>query len=95
MHYKDDRVDRDALEPAARRIDELMNMFASNSTDPLLVALWSSEIQSAIDKVPNPKAADALQEARSEIAAILGVIEAEEKTSRAGTDSSSLSRPFA
>jgi hypothetical protein len=94
MHFKDDRVDRDALEPAARRTDELMNMFASNSTDPVLVTLWSSEIQSAIDKVPNPKAADALQEARSEIAAILGVIEAEGKTSPTGVGSSSPLRPF-
>ena len=77
VHFKDDRVDRDKLEPAARRVDDLMNMFASNSTDPVLVTLWSSEIQGAIDKVPNPKAADALREARLEIAAILGVIEAE------------------
>jgi hypothetical protein len=94
MHFKDDRVDRDTLEPAARRVDELMNMFASSSSDPARVALWSSEIQSAIDKVPNPKAADALLEARAEIAAILGVIEAEEKASRAGIDSSNRLRPF-
>jgi len=57
MHFKDDRVDRDTLEPAARRIDELMNMFASNSTDPVVVALWSAEIQSTLDKVSNPKVA--------------------------------------
>jgi hypothetical protein len=94
MHFKDDRVDRDTLEPAARRVDELMNMFASSSSDPARVVLWSGEIQSAIDKVPNPKAADALLEARAEIAAILGVIEAEEKASRAGTDSSNRLRPF-
>jgi hypothetical protein len=89
MHFKDDRVDRDALEPAARRVDELMNMFAGNSNDPERVALWSSEIQSAIDKVPNPKAAAALSEARTEMAAILGVIAAEVKTSHAGIDTSS------
>jgi hypothetical protein len=83
MHFKDDRVDRDTLEPAARRVDELMNMFASNSNDPERVALWSSEIQTAIDKVPNPKSAEALLEARAEIAAIRGVIEAEDKGSRA------------
>ena len=94
MHFKDDRVDRDALEPAARRVDELMNMFAGNSTDPALVALWSSEIQATIDKVPNPKVADALLAARSEIAAILGVIEAEEKISRAGVNSPRPLRPF-
>jgi hypothetical protein len=93
MHFKDDRIDRDALEPAARRVDDLMNMFASSSTDPELVALWSSEIQGAMDKVPNPKAAEALLQARSEIAAILGVIEAEKIAPRAGIDSHSL-RPF-
>jgi len=93
MHFKDDRVDRDALEPAARRVDELMNMFAGNSTDPALVALWSSEIQGSIDKVPNPKAADALLEARSEIAAILGLIEAEKNAPHAGIGSNPL-RPF-
>jgi len=86
MHFKDDRVDRDTLEPAARRIDELMNMFASNSTDPVVVALWSAEIQSTLDKVPNPKVAHALQEARSEIEAILGVVQADEKISRAGVN---------
>jgi hypothetical protein len=94
MHFKDDRVDRDTLEPAARRVDELMNMFAGNSNDPERVVLWSSEIQAAIDKVPNPKAAAALLEARAEIEAILGVIEAEVKTSPAGIDSSSPLRPF-
>jgi hypothetical protein len=94
MHFKDDRVDRDTLEPAARRVDELVNMFASNSSDTARVVLWSSEIQSAIDKVPNPKAADALLEARAEIAAILGVIEAEEKARRASTDPSNPLRPF-
>jgi hypothetical protein len=83
MHYKDDRVDRDTLEPAARRVDELMNLFAGNSSDPLLVTQWSAEIQSTIDKVPNPKSADALREASAELAAILGVIEAGEDVSRA------------
>jgi len=82
MHFKDDRVDRDTLEPAARRVDELMNLFASNSTDPALVALWSAEIQSTIDKVPNPKVADALHEASADLAAILGVIEAGEQVDR-------------
>jgi glutathione S-transferase len=95
MHFKDDRTDRDTLEPAARRIDELMNMFASSVTDPAQVALWFAEIQGALDKVPNPKAADALQEARHEIAAILAVIDTDEKTSRADPDSSSSLRLFA
>ena len=83
MHFRDDRVDRDALEPAARRVDELMDMFASNSSDPVLVALWASEIRSAIDKVPNSKSAKALLEASAELATILGIIEAAEKVSRA------------
>jgi hypothetical protein len=94
MHFKDDRVDRDALEPAARRVDELMNMFASTSNDPARVAVLSSEIQTAIDKVPNPKVAAALSEARAEIAAILSAIEAEVKASHAGIDSTSPLRPF-
>jgi hypothetical protein len=79
MHYHGDRVDRDTLEPAARRIDGLMEMFSGQSSDPALVALWSSEIRSAIDKVPNPKSAAALLEASAELAAILGVIAAAEK----------------
>jgi hypothetical protein len=83
MHFKNDRVDRDTLEPAARRVDGLMDMFAGRSSDPALVALWFREIRSAIDRVPNPKSADALLEASAELAAILGVIEAAEKVSPA------------
>ena len=83
MHFQGDRLDRDALEPAARRVDGLMEMFAGKSSNPALVALWSSEIRSAIERVPNPKSADALLEASAELAAILGVIEAAEKVSRA------------
>ena len=94
MHFKDDRVDRDALEPAARRVDELMNMFASTSNDPARVAVLSSEIQTSIDKVPNPKVAAALSEARAEIAAILSAIEAEVTAHHAGVDSPSPLRPF-
>jgi hypothetical protein len=85
MHFKDDRVDRDTLEPAARRVDDLLNMFASNSSDPLLVDLWSREIRGAIDKVSNPKSVEALLEASAELAAILGMIEAAEKVSRGAT----------
>jgi len=47
------------------------------------VALWSDEIRSAIDRVPNPKSAEALLEASAELTAILGVIEAAEKVSHA------------
>ena len=83
MHFQGDRLDRDALEPAARRVDGLMEMFAGQSSNPALVALWSSEIRSAIERVPNPKSADALLEASAELAAILGVIEAAEKVAPA------------
>ena len=86
MHFRDDRVDRDTLEPAARRVDELMNMFATNLNDPALIALWSAEIQTAIAKVPNPKSADALHDASTELAAILDVIEADEQRSQLETD---------
>jgi hypothetical protein len=86
MHYKDDRVDRDTLEPAARRVDDLMNMFAGGSGDPARVILWSSEIRATLDEVPNPKAADDLLEARAEISAVLLVIEAEEKVSQGRED---------
>jgi hypothetical protein len=83
MHFQGDRVDRDTLEPAARRVDGLMEMFAGQSSDPALVALWSREIRGAIERVPNPKSADALLEASAELAAILGVIEAAEKVAPA------------
>jgi hypothetical protein len=83
MHFKGDRVDRDTLEPAARRVDGLMEMFAGKSNDPALVALSFREIRSAIDRVPNPKSADALVEASVELAGILGVIEAAEKVAPA------------
>ena len=82
MHYKDDRVDRDTLEPAARKVDELMNMFAGNSTDPALVIRMSAEIQSTLDKVSNPKSTEALREAGAELTAILGVIEAGDDQAR-------------
>ena len=81
MHFKDDRVDRDTLEPAARRLDDLMNMFASNSRDPLLIDLWSREIQSAIGKVSNPKSSEALLEVSTELTAILGIVETAGKVS--------------
>jgi len=86
MHFKDDRVDRDTLEPAARRIDELMNMFASNSTDPVVVALWSAEIQSTLDKVPNPKVAHACRRRVPRSRRSLAWSQADEKISRAGVN---------
>jgi hypothetical protein len=78
MHYKNDRVDRDTLEPAARRVDDLMAMFAGGSSDISLAVLWSSEIRALIGRVPNPKSADALLAASTELADILGLISAEQ-----------------
>jgi hypothetical protein len=74
MHFKDDRLDRDKLEPAARRVDDLMNMFVSNARDPTQGLLWLTEIQSGVEQVTNPKAAEALQEARVEITALLDLM---------------------
>ena len=74
MHFKDDRVDRDRLEPAARRVDDLINMFAGTQRDVVQGSLWVIEIQSGIDEVTNPKAADALNEARLEAAALLAAM---------------------
>jgi hypothetical protein len=71
MHFKDDRVDRDRLEPAARRVDDLINMFAGTQRDVVQGSIWVTEIQDGIDGVTNPKAADALNAARLEAAALL------------------------
>ena len=76
MHYKDDRVDRDKLEPAARRVDDLMNLFAIGSRDPAQGLVWMSEIQSHINQVANPKSAAALRDVGVEIAALLAVMTA-------------------
>ena len=80
MHFKDDRVDRDRLEPAARRVDDLINMFAGTQRDAVQGSIWVTEIQSGIEEVTNPKAADALNAARIEAAALL---EAMSPTSKA------------
>jgi hypothetical protein len=77
MHYKSDRLDRDKLEPAARRVDDLMNMFASNLRNLDQGALWIAEIQRGVDQVTNPKAAESLGEARIELAALLEAMESE------------------
>ena len=74
MHFKDDRLDRGKLEPAARRVDDLMNMFASNLRDLAKGSLWVTEIQSGVEQVTNPKAAEALREARVDITALLDVM---------------------
>jgi hypothetical protein len=78
VHFKVDRVDRDKLEPAARRVDDLMNMFAGQLRDPAQGSAWVTEVQNGIDGVTNPKVAKALREARVEILALLEVMQAAE-----------------
>jgi hypothetical protein len=70
MHFKDDRVDRDKLEPAARRVDDLMDMFGGAAGDSAQGSLWLAEIQSGVEQVTNPKSVEALDEARVDIAAL-------------------------
>lgn len=74
MHFKDDRIDRDKLEPAARRIDDLMNLFVTGTQDPAQSLAWMTEIRVGIDTVTNPKAAAPLQTAGAEIAALLALV---------------------
>lgn len=84
MHFKDDRLARDMLEPAARRVDDLMNMFVSTAPDSAQGYRWVTEIQSGIEQVTNPKAADALREARVDITALLRVMGSEGTETRSG-----------
>ena len=79
MHFKNDRLDRDKLEPAARRVDDLMNMFASNSGDRTRGFLWISEVQNGVEQVTNPKAAAALRDARLDISALLDMMSLDRK----------------
>jgi hypothetical protein len=74
MHFHVDRLDRDKLELAARRVDDLMDLFATGVRDPAQGSLWVAEIQSGVDQVTNPKSAEALREARVDIVALLGVM---------------------
>jgi hypothetical protein len=76
MHYKDDRIDRDRLEPAARRVDDLMNLFATGAQDPAQSLAWVTDIRVVIDGVANPKSTAALQAASTEIAALLALMTA-------------------
>jgi hypothetical protein len=76
MHFKGDRLDRDKLEPAARRVDDLMNLFVGELRDSTQGPLWIAEIQSGVEQVTNPKAAEALREARLDITALLDVMAA-------------------
>ena len=70
LHFKDDRVDRDKLEPTARRVDELMNLFANGSRDPEQGSRLVAEIQMGINQVTNSKSANALRAAQVDIAAL-------------------------
>jgi hypothetical protein len=74
MHYKDDRIDRDKLEPAARRVDDLMNLFVTGAQDSAQGLAWMTEIRVVIDTVANPKSTAALQAAGVEIAALLALM---------------------
>jgi hypothetical protein len=77
MHFHVDRLDRDRLEPAARQVDDLMNIFAGQSRDPARGFLLMTEIQSGVDQVTNPKSAEALRDARVHIVALLDAMRAE------------------
>lgn len=74
MHFKDDRVDRDKLEPAARRVDDLMDMFVGDARDLAQGPVWVAEIRGGVEQVTNPKVAEALREARVDITALLEVM---------------------
>jgi hypothetical protein len=77
MHFHHDRLDRDKLEPAARHVDMLMNMFSGESRDSARGSLLMIEIQSGIDQVTNPKSAEALRDARVDITALLDTMRAD------------------
>jgi len=84
VHYREDRLDRDKLEPAARRVDDLMNMFAGNSRDPRKGTVWVTEVLGGVEQVTNPKAAAALREARVDITALLDVMGSETTRTQGG-----------
>ncbi|HTC43489.1 MAG TPA: hypothetical protein VK696_00435 [Steroidobacteraceae bacterium] len=70
VNYKDDRLDRDKLEPAARRVDDLMDMYSGSSRNVPRGLGWIAEIQSGIEAVTNDKAAVALNEALAGVTAL-------------------------
>jgi Tfp pilus assembly protein PilF len=53
------------LEPAARRVDDLMNMFAGDTRESAQGPVWIAEIRDSIAQVTNPKVAGALHDARA------------------------------
>ena len=85
MHFKDDRVDRDKLEPAARRVDDLMNMFATGLRDPVKGLQWMTAIQTDVAQVANPKSATALRDAGEEITVLLELMAVAGKEASTGT----------
>jgi hypothetical protein len=74
MHFKDDRIDRDKLEPAARRVDDLINLFAIGPQDPTQGLAWMNEIRRVLDTVSNPKSVATLEAASTEITALLAML---------------------
>jgi hypothetical protein len=74
MHFKDDRLDRDKLEPAARRVDDLMNMFSVDTRDSLQGPVWIADVQRSVEQVTNPKVTAALSDARADINALLALM---------------------
>lgn len=76
MHYKVDRLDRDELEPAARRVDDLMNMFAGDTRDLRQGSVWVAEVLDSVQQITNPKAAAALTEAKAGIPRLIELMEA-------------------
>jgi hypothetical protein len=79
MHFKDDRVDRDKLEPAARRADDLMNLFANGPRNLERASHFVAEIQVSIEQVTNSKSADALRAAQVDIAVLLRAMRGEDR----------------
>jgi hypothetical protein len=77
VHFKNDRVDRDKLEPAARRVDDLMNLFATGSRNREQGSLFVTEIQKGVAQVTNSKSAGALRAAQVDIVALLDAMRGE------------------
>jgi hypothetical protein len=75
MHYKADRFDRDKLEPAARRVDDLMNMFAGDARDLRQGSMWMAEVLGGVEQITNPKAAVALTAAKVGISRLIALME--------------------
>jgi hypothetical protein len=93
MHYHNDRLDRDKLEPAARRVDTLMDLFTSGHRDPARGALLVTEIQSGVDQVTNPKSADALRDAGVDIRTLLVAMSADATDPCSKSDGRAISAP--